>query len=73
MASSVKNGFTGSQGADGHYWSSTRFDTHNRFSAYASNGGFNPAYNYRRDHGFSLRCVKTTQQLCFLLIVTSDE
>jgi len=46
-----------SQGSYGYYWSSSPSGTY-ASSLYFYSGGVNPAYNYGRALGFSVRCVK---------------
>ena len=50
----------GSQGSDGRYWSSSRYDTSNAYYLYFHSTTLGPQNNNRRPNGYSVRCFKNS-------------
>ena len=51
------SGSPGDQGSNGNFWSSTRYSGSGIYRLYLGTSSVNPAGNYSRNYGLSLRCV----------------
>ncbi|MBR3122519.1 hypothetical protein IKF28_03735, partial [Candidatus Saccharibacteria bacterium] len=47
-----------SQGSNGWFWSSTRYDDDSMYSLYVDSSSVDPLASHYRHYGFSMRCVK---------------
>ena len=57
LSGHVSIGSRGGQDSNGHYWSSTADSVYATYGLYLSDSYVNPAYTYRKDYGFSVRCI----------------